>query len=133
MAAAAAALNAATTAGDSGGRTVRGGPDGCMDTECSLTASPYDARFRRYGSNMTALTLETAKNTGIGVAVGLIALMLLTAFVVKNVTVKLVSILIMGGCALVFGPRRSSLQDCADTVRARAATGDTTDVTCSFL
>src|SRR3954447_24591753 len=130
MAAAAAALNAATTAGDSGGRTVRGGPDGCMDTECSLTASPYDARLRRYGSNMTALTLEAAKNTGIGVAVGLIALMLLTAFVVKNVTVKLVSILIIGGFAFGIWTQRSSLQDCADKVRAR---GVTSGVSCSFL
>ena len=82
------------TAGDSGGSTVRGGPDGCIDIECSLTGSPYDVGFRRYGSTMTAMTLETAKNIGIAVAVGLIALMLLMAFVVKNVTVKLISILV---------------------------------------
>src|SRR3954447_321011 len=131
IAAVAAALNAATTAGDSGGSTVRGGPDGCIDTECSLTASPYDARFRRYGSNMTALTLDTAKNVGIAVAVGLVALMLVTAFVVKKVSGKLICILLIGGLALGVWTQRTSLQDCADRVRARG--GDTADVTCSFL
>src|SRR3954453_10411675 len=128
-----AAFKAAMIDGDSGGSTVRGGPDGCIDTECSLTASPYDRRRRRYGSNMTALTLEAAKNTGIGVAVGLIALMLLTAFVIKNVTVKLVSILIIGGFSFCIWTQRSSLQECADKVGARAATRDTTELTCSFL
>ena len=112
---------------------MRGGPDGCMDTECSLTGSPYGATSRQYGSNMTALTLEAAKNTGIAVAVGLIALMLLTAFVIKNVTVKLVSILITGGFAFGVWTQRTSLQDCADKVRARAAIGATTDITCSFI
>jgi hypothetical protein len=121
------------TAGDSGGSTVRGGPDCCIDTECSLTASPYDVRFRRYGSKMTALTLETAESTGIAVAVGLFALMLLMAFVVKNVTVKLISILVIGGFAFGVWTQRSSLQDCADKVRAAGVAGDTTSVSCSFL
>jgi len=82
---------------------------------------------------MTALTLETAKNTGIAVAVGLIALMLVMAVVVKNVTVKLISILIVGGFAFGVWTQRSSLQDCADKVRARGALGDSTNVSCSFL
>jgi hypothetical protein len=121
------------TAGDSGGSTVRGGPDCCIDTECSLTASPYDVGLQRYGSKVTALTLETAKSTAIGVAVGLIALMLLMAFVVKNVTVKLISILVIGGFAFGVWTQRSSLQDCAEKVRARGVVGDTTNISCSFL
>jgi hypothetical protein len=79
---------------------------------------------------MTALTLETAKSTGKAVAVGLIALMLLMGFVVKNVTVKLISILIIGGLAFGVWTQRSALQDCAKKVRAE---GVTTGVSCSFL
>ena len=82
---------------------------------------------------MTALTLESAKNIGIAVAVALVALMLVMAFVIKNVTAKLLSVLIIGG--LVFGvwTQRSSLQNCADKLRARVAAGDASDVTCSFI
>jgi hypothetical protein len=82
---------------------------------------------------MTALTLESAKNIGIVVAVALVVLMVVTAFVIQNVTAKLLSVLIIGG--LVFGvwTQRESLQNCADKVRARAAAGDKSDVTCSFV
>jgi len=120
-------------AADSAGSTVRGGPDGCIEIEWSLTGSPYGVMLERYGSSMTALTLDTAKNVGIAAAVGLIALMLVMAFVVKNVTAKLISILIIGGLAFGIWTQRSSLQDCADKVRARGVLGDTSDVTCSFL
>jgi hypothetical protein len=82
---------------------------------------------------MTAMTVDSAKNIGIAVAVGLVALMLVMAVVIKNITTKLVTIVILGG--LVFGvwTQRSSLQECADKVKARGLLGDTTDVTCSFL
>ena len=52
--------NASRTDAGSGGSTVRGGPDGCIEIECSLTGSPYDVRSERYGSGMAALTLATA-------------------------------------------------------------------------
>ena len=82
---------------------------------------------------MTAMTLESAKNIGIAVAVGLVALMLVMAVVIKNVTTKLITVLIIGGLAFGVWTQRSSLQDCADKVKARGVLGDTTDVTCSFL
>ena len=82
---------------------------------------------------MTAMTLESAKNIGIAVAVGLVALMIVLAVVIKNVTTKLISILLIGGLAFGVWTQRSSLQDCADKVKARGVLGDTTDVTCSFL
>ncbi len=85
------------------------------------------------GSIMVAITLETAKNVGIAVAVGLVALMLVMAVVVKNVTAKLVTIVIVGGMALGVWTQRSSLQDCAAKVRSRGAVNDTSKVTCSFL
>ena len=73
------------------------------------------------GSIMTAMTLETAKNIGIAVAVGLVALMLVMAVVVKNVTAKLLTIVVVGGMAFGVWTQRSSLQDCADKVRSRSA------------
>ncbi|MEY2582958.1 MAG: hypothetical protein QOE09_2807 [Ilumatobacteraceae bacterium] len=85
------------------------------------------------GSTMTALTLESAKNIGIAVAVGLIALMLVMAVVVKNIVAKLLTIVIVGGMALGVWTQRSSLQDCASKVRSRTGVNATTDVTCTFL
>ena len=82
---------------------------------------------------MTALTLESAKNIGIAVAVGLVALMLVMAFVIKNITGKLITVLIIGGLAFGVWTQRSSLQSCADNVRGRVAVGDSSDVTCSFI
>ncbi len=82
---------------------------------------------------MTALTLESAKTIAIAVAVGLVALMLVMAVVVKNITAKLISVVIIGGLAFGVWTQRSSLQNCADKVRGRIAVGDTSDVTCSFL
>jgi len=82
---------------------------------------------------MTALTLESAKNIGIAVAVALVALMLVMAFVIKNVTAKLLSVVIIGGLAFGVWTQRSSLQSCADKVRARVNAGDASDVTCSFI
>lgn len=82
---------------------------------------------------MTALTLESAKNIGIAVAVGLVALMLVSAFVIKNVTGKLISIVIIGGLAFGVWTQRSSLQSCAKNVKERVAVGDRSDITCSFI
>ena len=70
---------------------------------------------------MTAMTLESAKNIGIAVAVALVALMVVMALVVKNVTAKLISVVILGGLAFGVWTQRSSLQDCADKVKARVA------------
>ena len=82
---------------------------------------------------MTALTLESAKNIGIAVLVALVALMLVMAFVIKNVTAKLLSVVVIGGLAFGVWTQRSSLQNCADKLRARVAAGDASDVTCSFI
>ncbi len=82
---------------------------------------------------MTSMTVESAKNIGIGVALGLVLLMVLMAWLVKNVTTKLISVLILAGLAFGVWTQRSSLQDCASKVEARAKLGDTADVTCTFL
>jgi hypothetical protein len=81
---------------------------------------------------MTALTVESAKNIGIAVAVALVFLMLVMAVVIKNVTTKLITVLLIGGLAFGVWTQRSSLQKCADKVKASGVLGDT-NVTCSFL
>jgi hypothetical protein len=82
---------------------------------------------------MAAMTLDTAKNIGIAVAVGLIALMFVMAIIIKNVTTKLISILLIGGLAFGVWTQRSSLQDCADRVKERGLSVTSGDVTCKFL
>lgn len=82
---------------------------------------------------MIAMTVDTAKNIGIAAAVALVALMLAMAWVIKNVTAKIITVVIVGGLAFGIWTQRSSLQDCAAKVKERAALGDTSDVTCSFL
>ena len=78
---------------------------------------------------MTALTVDSAKNLAIALAVGLVALMLLMAVVIKNITTKLVTVLIIAGLAFGVWTQRASLQTCADKVRS----GTETDSTCSFF
>ena len=82
---------------------------------------------------MTAMTVDSAKNIGIAVAVVLVMLMLVMTFVIKNVTVKLFTVLILGGLAFGMWTQRSSLEDCATKVKARGVLGVTTDVTCTVL
>jgi hypothetical protein len=82
---------------------------------------------------MTAMTVESAKNIGIGVALVLLIMMVLMAWLVKNVTTKLISVLILAGLAFGVWTQRTSLEDCAGKVKARGALGDTSDITCTFL
>src|SRR4029078_8262939 len=84
----AAEPNASMADADSGGSTVRGGPDGCIEIDWSLTGAPYDLRSEQYGSRITAWRLETAESIGVAIAVGLLALMLVLAFLGKNVVAQ---------------------------------------------
>jgi high-affinity Fe2+/Pb2+ permease len=86
-----------------------------------------------YGSSMTAMTVESAKNIGIAVAIGLIIVMVLMAWLIRNVLTKLICVLIVGGLAFGVWTQRSSLEDCAQKVKDRGALGDTSGATCSFL
>ena len=83
---------------------------------------------------MTALSLESAKNIAIVVAIGLVALCRDLGLVIKNVTTKLIT----GRADRRTRARRvdpaTSLQDCADKRQGiDGALGDTTDVTCTFF
>lgn len=78
---------------------------------------------------MTALSLDTARNVGIVVIVALGASSLASAWVVKNMVVKLVTVAITAGLALGVYSQRTALQDCAHRVQANPAGG----TTCHFF
>lgn len=79
------------------------------------------------------LGVDGAKHLAIAIVVGFVVLALVAASVVKNVTTKIVSILLMGALALGAWTQRTALQDCADQVKANAAAGDAASTTCTFF
>jgi protein-S-isoprenylcysteine O-methyltransferase Ste14 len=78
---------------------------------------------------MTALSLDTARNVGVIIAVALGASSLASALVVKNMVVKLITVALTAGLALGIWSQRSALQDCAHRVQADPTTG----TTCHFF
>jgi hypothetical protein len=82
---------------------------------------------------MISMSLESAKDVGIAVAVFLVVLMVVMFLLIKKATAKIISVVIVGGLALGVWTQRSSLEDCSTKVKARAALGDTSDLTCTFL
>ncbi len=82
---------------------------------------------------MIAMTVDSAKSIGVAVVVALIAILLAMIMLIKKATGKLIAIVIVGGLAIGVWSQRSSLQDCADNVKARGALGATSDVSCKFM
>ena len=82
---------------------------------------------------MFSMTVDSAKDIGIAAAVFLVVIMVVMFLLIKKATGKLISVIIVVGLALGVWTQRSSLEDCAARVKARAALGDTTDVTCTFM
>ena len=68
---------------------------------------------------MTALSLQSAKTIGIVVLIAFIAFAIISAWLIKNVTMKILSILLMLGLGLGVWTQRSNLQDCADRAKAK--------------
>lgn len=80
---------------------------------------------------MLALDLEAAKKLAIVLVIGFALLSLAAGIIIKNVVMKLIMCLLLAGLALGAWSQRSTLQSCADDVRARA--GDGTTITCTFF
>lgn len=78
---------------------------------------------------MLALTVEAAKNIALVVAAAIIVLTVASAWLIKNITAKVITVLILGGLALGVWTQRGALQDCADRVKANPAAGGT----CTFF
>lgn len=83
---------------------------------------------------MTALSLQSAKTIGIVVLIAFIAFAVISAWVIKNVTMKIISILLLLGLGLGAWTQRSNLQDCADRAKAKVDAGiDEGSITCEFF
>lgn len=83
---------------------------------------------------MLALTLDQAKTLAVVVAVALVVLALVSAWIMKTIAQKLALAAILALLAIVVWTQRSSLDECADKVRAEALTDAARiDTTCSFF
>jgi protein-S-isoprenylcysteine O-methyltransferase Ste14 len=79
------------------------------------------------------LDLDTVRNVALVVVVVAVLLAAVTAFVVKAVVGKVVTIVVLGGLAVLVWSQRQTLQDCADRVGATLGAGAVDDTTCTFF
>ena len=83
---------------------------------------------------MIALSLQSAKTIAIVVLIVFVAFAVISAWVIKNVTMKIISILLLLGLGLGMWTQRSNLQDCADRAKAKVDAGiDEGSITCEFF
>jgi hypothetical protein len=79
------------------------------------------------------LDLATVRNVAFVVVAVAVLLALVTAYLVKAVVGKVVSIVLLGGLAVLVWSQRQSLQDCADRVGTTLGAGAVDDTTCTFF
>ena len=71
---------------------------------------------------MLAISVETAKDVGIGVIAVLLTLMIVFGWIVKKVVGKLLVIVVLGGLAVGVWTQRNDLERCADQVKISGST-----------
>ncbi len=84
------------------------------------------------GLSFTAMSLESAKTIAIVIVVAFVVFAVISAWVIKNVTMKIISIVLMVGLGLGVWTQRSNLQDCADRAKDKVAAG-VDEVKCEFF
>ncbi len=83
---------------------------------------------------MTALSLQSAKTLAIVIAIAFIAFAVISAWVIKNLTMKIISIALLLGLGLGVWTQRTNLQDCADRAKAKVEAGGAKGaITCTFF
>lgn len=82
---------------------------------------------------MSALSVDSAKNIAIVLAVVFVVFSFLSAWLIKNVVTKIIMIVLMVGLAFGAWTQRTSLQDCAAKAKTAVAKGAVSDVTCKFF
>jgi len=83
---------------------------------------------------MTALSLESAKTIAIVIALAFLAFAVISAWLIKNITMKVLSIVLMLGLGLGVWTQRANLQDCGDRAKARVEAGGAAGaVKCEFF
>lgn len=78
---------------------------------------------------MLALDVQAASNLGVVIVVALVTLSFVMAAAVKNMMMKLVTMLLLLGLALGVWTQRSALRDCVD----RIDSGGFADTSCTFF
>ena len=87
-----------------------------------------------YSGDVLALTLGQAKTIAVIVALLLLGLALLSAWVMKTLAQKAAIAVILTLLAVLVWSQRAALQECADKVRAEARTDvRQVDTTCSVV
>jgi hypothetical protein len=83
---------------------------------------------------MTALSIDSAKNVAIVVVVIFLAFTVLSAWVVKNIVGKIISVVILAGLSATAWSQHSNLQTCADKAKAAVvAQGADASVKCKLF
>lgn len=80
-----------------------------------------------------AISVEGAKNLAIVITIALVVMSIVSAMVIKNITTKIVTVVVMAGFALGVWTQRSELQDCAQRVKDKAQVNDTSPTSCTFF
>ncbi len=86
---------------------------------------------------MLALSTETAKQYGIYAIIGVLVVGVLSAFIVRKVVGKIISLIITVALAATLFGQRSSIDDCVKKLRQTAqgavTAGRVDDPTCTFF
>lgn len=80
---------------------------------------------------MLALSLESAKTLAIVVAAAFVVFAVVSAWMIKNITTKIIAVVVLAGLALGVWTQRTSLQDCADKAKERGTQEGV--ITCTFF
>lgn len=76
------------------------------------------------------LNLDTAKNLASGVSVGTVVLALLMLRIVKNMVLRIITVVLLLAVGIASYSQRANIVDCAEKVRAG---GGTTAISCTFF
>lgn len=82
---------------------------------------------------MLGLTVDSAKNLGLVVTVGLVVLALLAFWTITAFTKKLVTTAIIGALALGVWTQREDVRECGRNLRARIEVGSASNASCKFF
>ncbi len=82
---------------------------------------------------MLALSVDSARQLGVGIVVLFVVLTVVSATAIANITAKIVTMMVMAGFALGVWTQRTNLTDCAEQAKAKVTVGDTSPTTCTFF
>lgn len=84
---------------------------------------------------MLALTIGEAKTIAAAIVIGLLVVAALSAWMMKQITQKVIAVVILAALAALVWTQRAALDECADKVRAAGTSinDPSVDATCTFF